>query len=121
VLTAIYFHNRPQCAEAVVFESSSPDGKWVAAVMERHCGTESPFYMHVNLRAAADPLDQAYFSGRSEKGQVFVVEEETRDQALTLEWNSARQITIQCPWCRPARVQHKSEDWGPIAVRYQTP
>jgi hypothetical protein len=119
VLTVIYFHNRPQCSESVASESASPDGQWRAAVMERHCGDESPLYVHVNLRAAGEAIDRAYFSGRSEQGEIFVAEEETRATAPTLAWNSPRRITIRCPWCRPGLVRQRLAHWGPIAVEYQ--
>jgi hypothetical protein len=119
VLSAIYFHVSPRCSEAVVSESASPDGRWAAAIMERRCGEESPLYMHVNLRAAGDPILQAYYSRRSEAGQVFVIEEDTRDRNLAIEWSSPREITMRCPWCRSALVQKREEHWGPIAVHYE--
>ncbi len=119
VLSAIYFHNRPRCSEAVVSYSASPDGQWKAVVMERRCGEEAPFYMHVNLGPAGDPIPVAFFSGRSEEGEVFVAEEETRDINPTLEWTSPDRLTIHCPRCRSALVRKRMEHWGPIAVQYQ--
>lgn len=118
-LSMIYFHNRPQCSEAVLSEATSPDRQWTAAVMERRCGEESPFFVHVNLRPAAAPIRLSYFSGRAEEGEVFMVEEDTRDLAPALEWSSPGRLTIQCPRCRAALVRKREKHWGAIAVRYQ--
>jgi hypothetical protein len=118
-LTAIYVHNRPRCNEAAISETPSPDGRWKAVVMERRCGEESPLYLHVNLSPAGDPIRTAYFSGRSEEGEVFLVEEETQELNPVLDWTSPGQLTIQCPRCRPASVQKRGEHWGPITVRYE--
>jgi hypothetical protein len=121
VLSAIYYHSRPLCSEAVVSETASPDGKWIVAVMERRCGEESPLYMHINLRGAGDALRLAYFSGRCEAGEIFVAEEGTHDRAAMAEWNSASQLTIRCPGCRSELVRKRQMHWGAIAVQYVFP
>ena len=87
--------------------------------MERRCGEEQPFYMHVNVLHAGHPIEVAYFSGLSKQGEIFEAEEETRDSAPTVEWNSPRQVTVHCPWCRSALVREQKTEWGPIAIRYQ--
>lgn len=128
VLSMIYFHNRPQCSEAVLSEAASevvlsekasPDQRWMAAVMERRCGEESPFFVHVNLRRAAEPIRLNYFSGRAGEGEVFVVEEEAPGVAPTLHWNSPSQLTIECSRCRAAAAQKREERLGAITIRYQ--
>src|SRR5262245_595082 len=78
VMSVVYFHNRPRCTEQVLYETTSPSGQWTAAVMERRCGDESPFLIHVNLRPAGEPLRFGFFSGRAEEGEVFVMEEDTQ-------------------------------------------
>ncbi len=115
----IYFHNRPRCSEAALSETTSPDGQWTAAVMERRCGEESPFFIHVNLRPAGQHVQPGYLSGRAEEGEVFLAEEDTQDTPLTLEWTAPGQLTIRCPTCRASSVQKRDEHWGPAAVRYQ--
>ncbi len=117
VLSLIYYHYRPPCSEQEYSETTSPDGQWAAAVLERRCGEESPFVFHVNLRRAGEPVRLGYLSGKADEGEVFRVQEDSADSEPKLEWNSPRQLTIVCPHCRTA--QKREDHWGPITVRYQ--
>jgi hypothetical protein len=116
-LSVVYFHNRPRCSERVLSEATSPNRQWTAEVMERRCGEDSPFILHVNLRPAAEPVRLGYFSGQADDGEVFAVEEDTQPAALALDWVSSTQLTIRCPRCRPA--PKLSESWGPVHVSYE--
>jgi hypothetical protein len=118
-LSAVYFHNRPRCSERVLSEATSPDHRWTAAVMQRRCGDEAPFFIHVNLRPAPQSIRFGFFSGRAEEGEVLLVEQESPDLAPDLEWSSENQLTIQCSRCRAALMQEREARWGPIQVRYQ--
>ncbi len=115
----MYYHYRPPCSEAALSEAKSPDGQWAATVMERRCGEESPFFIHVNLRPAGQPIRLGYLSGRAEAGEAFLAEEDSQDTPLTLEWTAPGQLTIRCPTCRIPSVQKREEQWGPTTVRYQ--
>ncbi|HEY6304931.1 MAG TPA: hypothetical protein VI488_00560 [Candidatus Angelobacter sp.] len=117
VLSVVYFHNRPRCSERVLSEATSPDRQWTAMVMERRCGEESPFVIHVNLRPAAEPVRFGYFSGQADDGEIFAVEEDTQPAALAMEWVSSTQLTIRCPRCRAALKL--SELLGPVRIRYE--
>lgn len=118
-VSVVYFHNRPRCSEQVLSEANSPDRRWTAAVMERRCGEESPFFIHVNLRPVAELVRLGYFSGRAEDGDVFVVEEGTEDMELSLEWSAPGQLTIRCPRCRAAPVEKREERLGTIVIKYE--
>ncbi|HMF89637.1 MAG TPA: hypothetical protein VKL40_03265 [Candidatus Angelobacter sp.] len=131
-LTAIYYHYRPPCGEAMVSDVTSPDGRWKAVAMERRCGDESPFYIHVNLIPAGEPIPVAFLTGRSVEGEVFLVEEEPSDMNSTLdwrspsrrsnptlEWTSPGSLTIHCPRCRAELVSKRKERWGPVQVQYE--
>ena len=120
-LSIVYFHTHPRCSDQVLSELSSPDRRWTAAVMQRRCGDEAPFLVHVNLRPVGGPLSLGYFSGRADDGEVFVAEQENLDTFPTLRWDSASQLSIGCPDCRPSRVQKRQERWGPVTVRYEMP
>jgi len=120
VLSVVYFHLYPRCSEQVMAEDTSPDGQWIAAVMERRCGPESPFLLHVNLRQAGQPISLGYFSGLATDGEVLVVEEETAGAIPELEWKSAHELTIRCPRCSSSFAQKMDERRGPILIRYQT-
>jgi hypothetical protein len=117
-LSVVYFHHRPRCGEQVLSQAASPDKRWSAVVMQRRCGDESPFFIHVNLRPAAESLQLGYFSGRADEGEVFLLEQESPDIAPELEWSSPTQLTLRCSRCRAALVQKRDERWGPVQVRY---
>ena len=57
VLTVVYLHTRPRCSDRLVAESTDQNKQWTAAVMERRCGAETPFFTHVNLRPAGNDLN----------------------------------------------------------------
>jgi hypothetical protein len=118
-LSVFYFHLYPRCSEQVMAEAASPDQQWIAAVMERRCGPESPFLLHVNLRPAGQPISLAYFSGLASDGEVLVVEEETAGIVPELEWNSSHELTIRCPRCSSSFAQKMDERLGAILIRYQ--
>jgi hypothetical protein len=121
VLSTVYFHNRPRCDEAALSETKSPDGQWTAAVMERRCGEESPFFSHVNVRPSKEPIELGFFSGRADEGEVFVAEEVTQGMEPLLTWTSPHQLTIQCPHCSEAQVKKRQERLGAVNIRYDLP
>jgi hypothetical protein len=118
VLSTIYFHNRPRCDETALSETTSPDGQWSAAVMERRCGDDSPFFIHVNLRPSTEPIRLGYFSGRADVGDVFVAEEQTQGIEPVLTWSSPNQLTIHCPHCGAAQVKKREERLGAVSIHY---
>src|SRR5215471_21028511 len=85
-LWVVYVHAHPRCLDRVLAQAESPDGNWTAALLERRCGEEAPFFLHVNLRPANQALRFGFFSGRAEEGEVFDVEEETQRVRPALEW-----------------------------------
>jgi hypothetical protein len=119
VLSVVYFHAHPRCSENVLSALNSPDGRWTAVVMQRRCGDESPFLVHVNLRPAAEPLRLGFFSGEAQEGEIFLGEQQNLNVVPTLSWDSTSQLTIACSDCRPKLVQKNQPRWGPIAVRYE--
>jgi hypothetical protein len=116
-LTVVYLHVRPRCSDEAVFESLSPDRQWAATAMQRRCGEESSFFTHVNLRPAAQSIRYGFFSGMAGDGEVFLVENETRNANLSLVWNSPDQLTIRCANC--AVVNKHEERWRNISIRYE--
>jgi hypothetical protein len=119
-LSVFYIHFYPRCLEQVMAQAASPDQQWIAAAMERRCGTESPFLLHLNLRRAGQPISLGYFSGSASDGEVLVVEEETAGVVPELEWTSPRELTIRCSRCSSSFAQKMEERLGPILIRYKT-
>jgi hypothetical protein len=119
-LSVVYFHLYPRCWEQVMAQAASPDQQWMATVLERRCGAESAFLLHVNLRKAGQPVYFGYFSGRATEGEVLVVEEEAAGTIPELEWTSPRELTVRCSRCSSAYPQKMDGHWGPVLIRYQT-
>src|SRR5450432_1461502 len=86
VLTVVYLHTRPRCTDRVVAEATDPAKHWTAAIMERRCGAEAPFFTHVNLRPAGKDVELGFFSGSASEGEVFVIEQYAPDTGITLRW-----------------------------------
>ena len=118
VLTVVYLHTRPRCSDRVVAESTNPEKHWTAAVMERRCGNESPFFTHVNLRPAGSDLETGFFSGSATEGEVFLIEQDAAGSGITLSWTSPATLSIQCPHCGAALVRKHAECWGDVSITY---
>jgi len=119
VLTVVYLHTRPRCSDRVVAESTDQAGQWTATVMERRCGTESPFFTHVNLRSAGKDLSTGFFSGAATEGEVFVVEQDAASAGITLHWTSPTALSIVCPHC--SLLRKHDEHWGSVTINYDLP
>lgn len=120
VVSAVYLHLHPQCSEQVLAEAISPDKKWIAAAMERRCGDEAPFLLHINLRPVQQPIRLGYFSGNASEGEIFLAEEDTPAETPDLEWNSSDQLHIRCTHCSPALARAMNERWQSLRIRYET-
>ena len=124
-LSVVYFHLHPRCSEQLLSEAISPDKRWIGAVMERRCGEESPFLVHVNLRPAQEPIRLGYFSGQASEGEIFVTEEvfvagiASPSAMPTLEWSSSDQLNVKCSHCSSAFARAQSERWQSVRIRIQ--
>jgi hypothetical protein len=119
-LTVIYVHERPRCPDRVVAERLSPDGKWTAAIVERRCGPEAPFFSRVNLRPAG-PLQRGFFSGRAATGTVFVVEQDAAGSGISVVWSAPDELLVRCAHCSPRFVHQRDQQWNKVTVRYELP
>jgi hypothetical protein len=118
VLTVFYLHLRPRCSDQVIAESNSPDSRWAAAVMEARCGEESPFLTHVNLRPAGDSIKLGYFSGKTEEGEVFLLEQDAQSASVQLQWTDSNHLAISCSHCQIAFLKKRQEHWGNVTISY---
>ena len=118
-LSVVYFHERPRCSEQVLAESPDPGRQWTAAALQRRCGEDSPFLVHVNVRPAAAPIQLGYFSGKVAEGEVFVAEQASPDVVPDMDWTASNALTIRCRDCRASQVRKREDHIGAIAIRYE--
>jgi hypothetical protein len=121
VLTLVYLHTRPRCSDRMVGETSSPDGKWMATIMERRCGAEAPFFTHVNLRPAGEDVKHGFFSGKTVEGEVFLIEEDAAGAGIVLTWTAPDKLTVRCPRCSQAFIRQSDPNWDAVRIDYQLP
>jgi hypothetical protein len=121
VLTVVYLHMRPKCNDQLVAEFTDPARHWTAAVMERRCGAEAPFLTHVNLRPASADLKTGYFSGSASDGEIFLVEQDAADAAVTLRWTGPETLSIECARCKAELLRKRIQRWRSLTIEYQLP
>src|SRR6476469_9124244 len=118
VLTVVYLHTRPRCSDRVVAETTDQAAQWTAALLERRCGAEAPFFTHVNLRPAGKDLNTGFFSGSVAEGEVFVLEQDAAGAGVTLHWKSPMALSITYPRWSPSLVRKHDERWGNVIINY---
>ena len=113
-------HEWPTCPDNVISETPSPGKQFVAAILQRRCGTDAPFFSRVNLRPSG-PLYRGFLSWQVKQGTVFVVEQDAADAGVSLLWSDRNVLTIRCAHCVPALVHQRDQQWGPVTIRYELP
>jgi hypothetical protein len=121
VLTVIYLHMKPKCSDRLIAEATDSNKQWTAAVMERRCGAEAPFFTHINVRRAAQELKIGFFSGSANEGEIFVVEQDAADAAITLSWSDANILSVQCLHCKAPMIQRHDQQLGAVTIQYNLP
>ena len=118
VLTVIYLHSHPRCSERVTGQADSPNARWSAAIIERRCGEDAPFFTHVNLRRAGDSPNRGFFSGLADEGEVFLVEQDATGAGVTLKWIDGDTLLIQCPKCAASLLRRNDQRWNAVSIKY---
>jgi hypothetical protein len=118
VFTAVYMHLNPRCSEEIISQSLSPDGKFAAAILERHCGESVQIVTHVNLRPAEQPVRTGYFTGTAKDGQVFAVELTAAEASIDLRWNADSALTVACEGCGNPAPSQTDATWGAVRIQY---
>jgi hypothetical protein len=121
VLTVIYLHTRPRCSDRVMGEAVSPSKQWTATIMERRCGEDTPFFTHVNLRPAGDPIKRGFFSGSATEGEIFVIEQDAAAAGVNLKWIDGDTLLIYCPHCNTSFIQKRDQRWNGVLIKYDRP
>src|ERR1051326_6055028 len=118
VLTVIYLHSRPRCADRLLGQADSPGARWSATLVERRCGEDAPFFTHVNLRPAGEPVNRGFFSGVAGEGEVFAVEQDAAGAGVSLQWIDSDTLLIQCQQCSAELARKKEQRWNRVLIRY---
>lgn len=94
------------CDDAVISEVVSPDGRYVATVLERDCGATTDYSTMVALRDAAQPIEEA------KQTPVLVIESRVM---IDLQWGADRKLLIVFP---PSETFAKLEAWRDVQIIY---
>ena len=119
VLTVVYLHTRPSCSDRLVAESTDQNQQSTAAIMERRCGADAPFFTHVNIHPAKEELTRGFFSGSATEGEIFELELDAAGAGITLDWTSPTALRISCPHCSASLVRKHDERWGDVNITYE--
>src|SRR4029077_7661185 len=74
------------CSSSTLSEAVSPDGKYIATVFERNCGTTSPFIRTVSVRPKG-----TRFQTEDQSAWVFATEDQPN---VGIRWAGPRQLLI---------------------------
>lgn len=95
------------CADTVKKELPSPDGKYVALIIDRDCGATTSVSTRVVIRESAKSLEL------SDAPPVLVVKESSE---ISLNWDSPGTLAIDLP--EGAGTYTKLETWQSIHIAY---
>ena len=89
-----FLHFDPLCGERTIVEKMSPDGKYVAVLMERSCGATTPYVRHINLHRRSSKLRSGFFDGTVKDGEVFVSAKYNGEHFC---WSGSKKLLIGYP------------------------
>ena len=107
-------HFDPLCSEEVLEQQPSPDGRYVAVLMERNCGATTRYVEHINLRLANHNFWPDFLGGTISKGEVFTMESRNGGQ-VRFEW-AAKSLNIEYPGYE--RVFQNKTSWEGVQINY---
>jgi hypothetical protein len=117
-LTIVYLHNRPRCGDRIVSESTSPDHRWTATILERRCGDDAPFLTQINVRDGGTELKRGYISGQANENNVFSIEQDAAETGLKFNWSHPGELIVKCAHCDPRYLHQHQSQHGALAIRY---
>ncbi len=94
---AFFLHFNPLCGEDLIAEESSPDGRYVAVLVERGCGATTPFIEHINLRSPSSRFRPNFFDGTITQGEIFTLDSRKHEGSVRFDWVGPRRMKIVYP------------------------
>ena len=95
------------CADNVKSQSVSPDGRYIARLVERDCGATTDYSTVVDLRLSSESLDS------HQDNWILTM---PGRHSITLTWQGNTELMIMLPQSRTV-VQKTA--WGDVEVTYQ--
>lgn len=110
---ALILHVYPLCNEDVVFEQTSPDGRYVAATMIRNCGATTQYVSHINVREAREKFRRGFFDGTVKDGEIITV---ATARVMRFCWLPPKRLNIA--YLEPERRLAKRVEWRDLEITY---
>ena len=110
-----FLHFDPMCGEDVIQQQPSPDGRYVAVLMERNCGATTRYVEHINLRRANHEFWRDFIGGTISTGEVFTMENRNGGQ-VRFEW-AGKDLNIEYP--SNERAFLNSASWKDVHINYR--
>jgi hypothetical protein len=108
-------HFDPSCGEEIKGEQRSPDGRYVAVLMERNCGATTRYVEHINLRRTDRKFSSGFLDGTIKDGEIFTLETRDDGGSVEFEW-VGRVLTIHYP--ADEGVFKKQTTWKDVEIAY---
>jgi hypothetical protein len=107
-------HFDPLCGEERIEEHGSPDGRYVAALMERNCGATTRYVQHINLKRAGRKFSSGFFDGTIKDGEIFTLENRNGG-SVEFEWVGK---TLKIHYPADDGVFKKQTAWNDVGIAY---
>ena len=96
------------CERSIASQVTSPDGRFVAILSLRVCGTHTGYDSIVSVNPSNDSLNR--------KGDVFIV---NGDREMQLIWKGNSAIRVVCDTCEAKRILRKESSVHGVLVTYE--
>jgi hypothetical protein len=107
-------HFDPSCGEEIKEEQRSPDGRYVAVLMERNCGATTRYVEHINIRPANRSFSTSFFAGTTTEGEIFTLEDRNGGP-VQFEWAGK---TLRVHYPADGRIVRKQPNWNDVDIAY---
>lgn len=97
------------CADEVVSDTASPDGKITATVMIRDCGAITKSATWVTLHPPSKPY--------SDKDALILTARQ--EQHISISWLDNSHVVVECLTCRKEDLQFQAEAKGSVRVSFR--
>ena len=108
-------HFDRSCGEEVMAQQPSPNGRYVAVLMERNCGATTRYVEHINLRRTDRKFSSSFFSGTINDGEVFTLENRSGGGSVEFEW-VGNLLKIHYP--ADEGVFKRQSSWNDVEIAY---